>query len=444
MDMELQRARGKLVGFYSQRDATKLDGIERILQMYTPKQIDEIVYKQLAQERTVARQQLQQFYQARDPSKLPHIDGIMAQYAGREHEVVKMLDNARRKETAVARQALHSFYERQDPAKLSQIDNIMGQYAGREYEVLRMLEQAAQAEHQPEQNVDGNRGLVRRFSERTTRRLSTEGKALALAGDRSPAEEEEDQASTAAAAGSGKDSTRELARKFSENTSRRLSIEGRSLVLGQSGADLSPDDLDLHIELSDDEDGNLEPPPVPVLQKVGSQQSVSSSTGSAGSGGATIGRRTGGRSSPAERCTSGSSGGGSGGGGGEVGRLFGVGRSGGRDVGDSGAGKLFGGTFSRSFSHEKLVGLGVKARAGQRQITQRADRISGSGDNSSGSSSGAGLWDSSGQQQQQQQQQLPPPSPHQEDEDEAYAEQVHPVLKYGCYGGAVASETDML
>ena len=163
------------------------------------------------------------------------------------------LDNARKQETAAARQALQQFYGARDPAKLSQIDSILAQYAGREYEVLRMLEQAAQAEHQPEQHTKGNRGLVRRFSERTTRRLSTEGRALALAGDHSPAEEGGGQASTAAAAGSGKDSTRELARKFSENTSRRLSTEGRSLALGQGGADRSPDDLDLHIELSDDE-----------------------------------------------------------------------------------------------------------------------------------------------------------------------------------------------
>jgi hypothetical protein len=290
--------RALLTEFYQHRDPGKLATVEGILQRYTLAQIEAMLNQARLQERTSARQCLHEFYQHRDTGKLAQVDGIIAQYAGREYEVMTMLDQARLQEKTTARQCLHEFYQDRDPAKLAQIDGIMAQYAGREYEVITMIENAklAEAASQNPQPTN-NRGVVRRFSHNTSRRLSTEGKSMAFARDaltvEAAASVEDHGPATSEQAHSGVsgDSNRGIQRKFSANTSRRLSMEGRNLALDQ---DLELDELDLMIDLNvdgSDEEYDSEPPPAPALHKTVSSTSTGSgrsSAGSTGSGGGTV------------------------------------------------------------------------------------------------------------------------------------------------------------
>lgn len=145
-----------------------------------------------AQAQTEARTMLVNFYQERDPAKLAGVDAILQQYSGRENEIPNILMQTQASEKEHARSQLIEFYTQRDPSKLSGINHIMQQYAGVEWKIPKMLAQAppapsrapAQVQAQVSTSTTGPHAAtgatgqtmqVRRFSKNTSRRLSNVG-----------------------------------------------------------------------------------------------------------------------------------------------------------------------------------------------------------------------------------------------------------------------------
>jgi hypothetical protein len=114
------------------------------------------------------REDLYQYYAARKPTRLHEVGAIMEQYAGKEQEVVQMLEQAKLADAQAdslppptaqtvdeIRDELRAYYQSRNPAKVDEVDAIMAQFEGREMEVVTMLQQAKLAEAQAAQAAGG-------------------------------------------------------------------------------------------------------------------------------------------------------------------------------------------------------------------------------------------------------------------------------------------------
>lgn len=214
------RVRQQLYDFYSQRDPSKLGSVDSIMASYAGREHEVIQLLKDAEQRereaqvqagiqsaaqtqaeyahATAKTMLVNFYQERDPAKVAGIDKILQQYSGREDEIPAILQRTQVAEKAHAHKQLVEFYTARDPSKLPNVDHIMQQYAGLEWKIPKMLagqiQAQAQVQAQPEAQVSANTtGPVRRFSNRTARRLSNVGTDM-LRKEQSPSAAEQKKA----------------------------------------------------------------------------------------------------------------------------------------------------------------------------------------------------------------------------------------------------------
>ena len=100
------------------------------------------------------RERVTKIYQQYNPTKLGDVDKVLEKFAGRDQELIEMLEekySVKPSTPAVAapqmstRERVTRIYQQHNPSKLSDVDKVLEKYAGRDQELIEMLEEKYQA-----------------------------------------------------------------------------------------------------------------------------------------------------------------------------------------------------------------------------------------------------------------------------------------------------------